>query len=57
MPAFGLGDPSELWGREHAELQRNQPAEQGVSPVRRGRRQVAGDGVCEIGGALIFPSL
>ena len=51
---FGLGDPSELRGREHAEPQRNQPAEQGVSPVRRGRRQVADDGVCQIGSALIY---
>ena len=53
MPAFGLGAPSELWGRDRAELQRNQPAEPGAAPVRRRRYQVAGDGVCQIRSALI----
>lgn len=52
MPVLDLGTPSEIWGRDRAELQRNQPAEPGVSPVRRGRRQVVGDGVCEIGGIV-----
>ena len=32
------------------------PAEPGADPVRRRRRQVAGDGLCQIGSALIFPA-
>ena len=53
MPAFSLDDPSEFWGGDSAELRRGQPAELGADPVRRRRRQVAGDGVCQIGSALI----
>ncbi|MNH13134.1 hypothetical protein D3C79_726970 [compost metagenome] len=53
MPDFGLGAPSEIRGRNRAQLRRGRPAEPGADLARRRRRQVAGDGLREIGCAVI----
>ncbi|MNQ65165.1 hypothetical protein D3C85_796140 [compost metagenome] len=49
------GAPSEIRRRHSAQLRRDRSAEPGADPVRRRRRQVVGDGVCQIGSALILP--
>ncbi|MNJ33708.1 hypothetical protein D3C77_283960 [compost metagenome] len=57
MPDLGLGAPPEVWGRESAQFRRGRLAEPGTEPVRQGRLQVADDGVCKTGRALIFSSI
>ena len=56
MPTFGWGAPSEIRGWGGTQLRRGRPAESCVDPVRRRWRQVAGDGLYEIGSTLIYPA-